>query len=82
MFNDSQSKQKKNGTGVLYWSRLFGRILKSFLSRLLEARFMGAGVRGRSHLLGEGICGPVRLARLGIGMISKPAQKDGTSIVH
>ncbi len=59
------------GTGVLYWSRLFGRILKSFLSRLLEARFMGmgAGVRWRSPLLDEGIRGPVRFARLGIGMI-------------
>jgi hypothetical protein len=43
---------------------------------------MGAGVRGRSPLLGEGIRRPVRLARLGIGIISKSAQKDGTSIVH
>ncbi len=46
---------------------------------MLEARFMGgmgAGVRG------EGICGSVRLGRLGIGMISKSAKKDGTTIVH
>ena len=43
---------------------------------------MGAGVRERSPLLGEGIRGPVRLARLGIGMISRSAQRDGTSIVH
>ncbi len=47
---------------------------------MLEARFMGA--RGRSPLLGEGIRGSVRLGRLGIGMISKSAKKDGTSIVH
>ena len=43
---------------------------------------MGAGVRRRSPLLGEGIRGSVRLGRLGIGMISKSAKKDGTSIVH
>jgi hypothetical protein len=43
---------------------------------------MGAGVRGRSPLLGEGIRGSVRLGRLGIGMISKSAKKDGTPIVH
>ena len=43
---------------------------------------MGAGVRGRSPLLGEGRRGSVRLGRLGIGMISKSAKKDGTSIVH
>jgi len=38
---------------------------------------MGALVRGRSPLLGEGICGSVRLGRLGIGMISKSAKKMG-----
>jgi len=43
---------------------------------------MGAGVRGRSPLLGEGRRGSVRLGRLGIGMIAKSAKKDGTSIVH
>jgi hypothetical protein len=46
---------------------------------------MGAGVRGRSPLLGEGIRGSVRLGRLGrlgIGMISKSSKKDGTLIVH
>jgi hypothetical protein len=37
----------QTGTGVLYRSRLFGRILKSFLSRLLEARFMGDGSGGQ-----------------------------------
>ncbi len=40
---------------------------------------MGAGVRGESPLLGEGIR---RSVRLGIGMISKSAKKDGTPIVH
>ncbi len=35
---------------------------------------MGAGVRGRSPLKGEGIRGSVRLGRLGIGMISKSAK--------
>jgi hypothetical protein len=39
---------------------------------------MGAGVRGRSPLLGEGILGSVGLGGLGIGMISKSAKKDGT----
>jgi hypothetical protein len=43
---------------------------------------MGAGVRGRSTLLGEGICGSVRLGKLGIGMISKSAKKDGTPIAQ
>ncbi len=43
---------------------------------------MGAGVRGRSPLLGEGIRRSVRLGRLGIGMISKSPQKDRTLIVH
>ncbi len=42
-------------------------------------RGMGAGVRGRSHMLGEGIRWSVRL---GIGMISKSVKKDGTTIVH
>jgi hypothetical protein len=43
---------------------------------------MGAAVRGQSPLLGEGIRGSVRLGRLGIGMISKSAKKDGTLKVH
>ena len=47
---------------------------------MLEARFMGGWER--SPLLGEGRRGSVRLGRLGIGMISKSAKKDGTSIVH
>ncbi len=38
---------------------------------------MGAGVRGRSPLLGEGIRGSFRLGRLGIGMISKSVKKTG-----
>ncbi len=42
---------------------------------------MGAGVREQSPLFGEGICGSIRLGRLGIGMISKSAKKDGTLIV-
>ena len=44
---------------------------------------MGAGVRGRSPLLGDGIRGSVRLGRLRIGMISKSAKKDGGTLkVH
>jgi len=43
---------------------------------------MGAGVRGQSPLLDEGIFRSVRLGRLGIGMISKSAKKDGASIVY
>jgi hypothetical protein len=39
---------------------------------------MGARLRGRRPLLGGGICGSVRLGRLGIGMISKSAKKDDT----
>jgi hypothetical protein len=41
----------------------------------------GSGV-GAPCLLGEGIHGSVRLGRLGIGIISKSAEKEGTLIVH
>jgi hypothetical protein len=43
---------------------------------------LGDGSGGHRPLLGEGILGSVRLGRLGIGMISKCAKKDGTTIVH
>ncbi len=43
---------------------------------------MGAGVRGRSPLLYEEIRASFRLGRLGIGMFSKSAKKDGTPMVH
>jgi hypothetical protein len=46
---------------------------------------MGGWERGSGSgapLLDEGIRGSVRLGRLGIGMISKSAKKDGTPIAH
>ncbi len=52
--------------------------------RLLKARFMGGWEGGQmaEALLGEGICGSVRLGRLVIGRISKSTKKDGTPVVH